>query len=168
MHPYRQWFAGRDLPMSGIASVTVAPEARGLGVARAMLGAAIHRSYQDGAAVSVLYPSMPPVYRALGWETAGVLAKVDLPTSALTRARAADVLDAAEKEPVTVRPAGGDDLDAIAALYTAAASPAVGPLTRTGPLFDPAKVLTLDGVLLAERAGAPVGYVAFERGTILG
>jgi len=164
VHPYRQWFAGRDLPMSGIASVTVAPEARGLGVARAVLGAAIHRSYQDGAAVSVLYPSMPPVYRGLGWETAGVLAKVELPTSALTRARAADVLGAAPLEPVTVRPAGDGDLDAIQALYTAAASPAVGPLTRTGPLFDVAKVLTLDGALLAERAGEPVGYLSYERG----
>jgi predicted acetyltransferase len=164
VHSYRQWFAGRDIPMAGLASVAVAPEARGRGVGRALLGAAINRAYEDGAAISVLYPSVPPVYRSAGWELAGVLASAELPTSALSRARAVNVLGAAEPEPVTLRPAEKDDLDAVHALYTAVASPAVGPLTRTGPLFDVAKLLTLDGALLAERAGDPVGYVCFDRG----
>ncbi len=156
LHPYRQWFAGRDLPMTGLAGVSVAPHARRRGVARAMLSSALTRMAEDGTAISALYPSSPPVYRALGWEMAGVYAGADLPTSALTRIPSTG--------DVTLRPAEKSDVDAVHALYTAAVRPAVGPLTRTGPLFDLDDMLELDGLLLAERAGAPAGYVSFTRG----
>ncbi len=163
LHPYRQWYAGRDLPMTGVASVSVAPHARRRGVARAMLTAALTRMAEAGSAVSVLYPSSPPVYRAVGWEFAGVLAGVRLPTSALTRARA-DVLPGVERsEPVVLRPVGKDDAPVVHALYTAMVRTSVGPLTRTGPVFDVYNIAELDGVLLAERGGAPAGYVSFDR-----
>lgn len=165
LHPYRQWYAGRDLPITGLASVTVAPHARGRGVARAMLTASLEKMALDGAAVSVLYPSTPPVYRAVGWEIAGVLASAELPTNALAQVRPVSALPGAERsEPVTLRPVEKSDLDAVHALYTVAARRAVGPLTRTGPLFDVTRILELDGVLLAERGGEPAGYVSYSRG----
>lgn len=162
LKPYRQWFAGRDLPMTGLASVSVAPHARGRGIGRLLLNGALARMHDDGTAVSVLYPSNPGVYQALGWECAGVLASAELPTAALGGVRPVTALRASD-EPVVLRPAEAGDVPAVHALYTAVARRAVGPLTRTGPIFDPQRVLDLDGVLLAERAGAPVGYVSYER-----
>jgi predicted acetyltransferase len=162
LHPYRQWYAGRDLPMIGLASVSVAPHARGRGVARALLAGSLQRMYEQGAAISTLYPSSPLVYRSMGWETAGVLAGAELPTAALAGVRAAGPL-AGKPAEVTLRPAEPADVDTIHALYTAIARRAVGPLTRTGPLFDPARVLELDGVLLADRDGEPAGYVSYDR-----
>lgn len=163
LHPYRQWYGGRDLPMTGVASVSVAPHARRRGVARAMLTAALTVMAEAGSAVSVLYPSSPPVYRASGWEIAGVLAGVRLPTRVLTRPRVG-VLDGVERaEPVDLRPVEKGDARVVHALYTASARTSVGPLTRTGPLFDARDITDLDGVLLAERDGAPAGYVSFDR-----
>jgi predicted acetyltransferase len=165
LRPYRQWYAGRDLPMTGLGGVSVAPHARGRGVARTLLSAALRRMHDDGAAVSVLYPSNPMVYRSVGWESAGVLASAELPTAALAGARAAAPLDGKDAgEPVSLRPVTAGDLDTVHRLYTDAVRGAVGPLTRTGPLFDPARLLDLGGALLAERDGAAVGYVSYDRG----
>jgi len=38
-HDMRQWWHGRAVPMAGVAGVTVAPEYRGQGVGRALMGA---------------------------------------------------------------------------------------------------------------------------------
>jgi predicted acetyltransferase len=163
LHPYRQWYAGRDLPMTGLASVSVAPHARGRGVAKALLAESIVRAKESGAAVSVLFPSSPPVYRSMGWEIAGVSAGAELPTGLLAAVREPASLGGERAAPVTLRPVDKNDLDTVHALYTAWAQPAVGPLTRTGPLFDRTRLLDLAGVLLAERDGAPAGYVAYDR-----
>jgi len=165
LRPYEQWYAGRAVPMTGLGGVTVAPHARGRGVAKAMLTAALGRMREQGAAVSALYPSNPIVYRSAGWEYGGSLNSVTLPTRALDGARGSSALVEKDAgEPVTLRPAEAADLDAVHALYTGAVRDAVGPLTRTGPLFGPATVQELTGVLLAEREGAAAGYVSFDRG----
>jgi predicted acetyltransferase len=92
------------------------------------------------------------VYRAAGWEAAGVLAEADVATLELAgRAVAADE--------VVLRPAGAQDATTVHALYTAAVRDAVGPLARTGPLSDRARPPKPGAVVLAEVDGAPVGYV---------
>ncbi|MFI5955891.1 enhanced intracellular survival protein Eis [Cryptosporangium sp. NPDC051539] len=165
---YRQWFAGRDLAMGGISSVAVAAHARRRGVARKLLSRATEQMHDDGQPVSTLYPSIPPAYRAFGWEVAGVFARIDLPVAVLASAGAAGPAGAGPRETVTLRALDREepaeaDLTAIHALYTAAASPAVGPLTRTGPLFDPAEPAALDGVVIASVGGVDAGYVSWSR-----
>ncbi|TQS39879.1 GNAT family N-acetyltransferase [Cryptosporangium phraense] len=168
IRPYRQWFAGRDLAMGGISSVAVAAHARRRGVARKLLGTATERMHTDGQPVSTLYPSIPPAYRAFGWEVAGVFATIDLPVAVLASAGASGPAGAGPAETVALRALARDepaeaDLAAVQALYTAAARSAVGPLTRTGPLFDPKELATLDGVVIASVDGVDAGYVTWSR-----
>lgn len=165
---YGQWYAGRELPMGGISGVAVAAHARRRGVARSLLSAAIERMHADGQPVSTLYPSIPPAYRSFGWEVAGELSFVDLPSARLSAAGTAGPAGAGHTTEVALRaldraePARAD-LDAVHALYTAAVRTAVGPLTRTGPLFEPAKLAGLDGVVIASVGGADAGYVSWSR-----
>lgn len=41
--PFRQWFGGRQLDMTGIWAVTTLPEVRGTGLARDVVGALMRR-----------------------------------------------------------------------------------------------------------------------------
>jgi predicted acetyltransferase len=161
---YEQWFAGRAVPMAGLASVAVAAHARRRGVAKALLLASLHRAHETGVPISTLYPASPPVYRSVGWEVAGLHCWLDLPTAALVASRP-PVPAVGPASEVVLRPlgAGRAELDAVHALYTAAASMAVGPLTRTGPLLDLDGLRTLDGVVLASVDGIDAGYVSWRR-----
>ena len=80
---FGQWWHGRRVSMGGISTVTVAPEERGRGAGRKIMTAALERCAELGHAVSVLYPATTPIYRSLGWEHAGALELVTLPSEAL-------------------------------------------------------------------------------------
>ena len=71
-HDMRQWWCGRAVPMAGVASVKVAPEDRGRGVARRLMTALLDEVAARGHPLSALYPATMPLYRSLGWELAGV------------------------------------------------------------------------------------------------
>lgn len=69
--PMGQFFGGRSVPMMGIAGVAVAPEARGRGLARRIMSAAMNELAERGVAVSTLYASTQSLYRQVGFEAAG-------------------------------------------------------------------------------------------------
>jgi predicted acetyltransferase len=69
--PMGQWFGGRSVPTTGIAGVAVAPEARGRGVAKQLMAAAVGELASAGVALSTLYPATVPLYRSVGYELAG-------------------------------------------------------------------------------------------------
>jgi predicted acetyltransferase len=69
--PMGQWFGGRPVPMLGIAGVGVLPEARGEGVALALMLDALRSARERGFALSTLYPAAVALYRAAGYELAG-------------------------------------------------------------------------------------------------
>ncbi|MFY1615415.1 GNAT family N-acetyltransferase [Micromonospora sp. WMMD736] len=156
---HEQWWSGRAVAAADVAGVAVAPEARGRGVARALLTALLAGAHERGAAISALYPTIAAPYRACGWETGGVLRTVNLATAALPRHRPASQL--------TVRAGTPADLAAVADLYERVARHRNGMLTRQGKLFDfftaDAK-LPGDGLTLVEDDGDLVGYAAWERG----
>lgn len=83
INPYKQWWHGRPMSMGGVASVTVAPEDRGRGVARRLMQATIDRCAELGDVVSALYPATTPLYRGMGWEHVGAQLKATLPAEAL-------------------------------------------------------------------------------------
>ena len=69
--PMGQWYGGRAVPMTGVAGVAVAPEARGSGVAQAMMASCVRELQQNGAPLSALYPATLSLYRGAGYEIAG-------------------------------------------------------------------------------------------------
>ena len=140
VRPYGQLFGGRSVPMAGIASVAVEPWARGRGVALALLDRALDAAHEAGQVVSALYPTVPPLYRARGWERAGVLEDVSLTPAALA---------SAPRQPsAELRPAGPDDLADLHGCYQAAAIAQDGMLDRDGPCFSLPDVLGLDVVTI--------------------
>ncbi|SCG58079.1 Predicted acetyltransferase [Micromonospora siamensis] len=157
-----QWWHGRRVPAADVAGVAVAPEARGRGIARALLTTLLRGAHERGAAISALYPTVAAPYRACGWEVTGALRVLDLPTLALPRHRPAAHL--------TVRPGGPTDLPAVTDLYTQVVAHRAGPLTRDGALYDhfaalrAADDLGHDGLTLVEHDGRLVGYASYDRG----
>lgn len=71
VHALGQYFGGRSVPMGGVASVAVAPEHRGKGIASALLRAALVGMRDRGQVISTLHPATVGIYRAAGWELAG-------------------------------------------------------------------------------------------------
>ncbi|SCF23225.1 Predicted acetyltransferase [Micromonospora purpureochromogenes] len=156
---HEQWWSGRAVPAADVAGVAVAPEARGRGLARALLTGLLRGAHDRGAAVSALFPTVTAPYRACGWDVAGVMRTVDVPTVALPRHRPAPHL--------SVRAGGPADMPAVVALYERLARDRRGLLTRRGDLFDPhttADTLPFDGLTLVEDDGRLVGYASWDRG----
>ncbi|MFY1686707.1 GNAT family N-acetyltransferase [Plantactinospora sp. WMMB782] len=158
---HEQWWTGRRVAAADVAGVAVLPEARGRGVALALLRDLLAGARERGAAISALYPTVTGPYRRAGWEVAGALRAVDLPAVSLPRHRPAPGL--------TVRPGGPADLDATTDLYQRLARHRRGLLTRRGGVFDwhrPPTALPdgVDGLTLVERDGRLVGYASWQRG----
>ncbi|MFY1672126.1 GNAT family N-acetyltransferase [Plantactinospora sp. WMMB334] len=158
---HEQWWAGRRVPAADVGGVAVLPEARGRGVALALLRELLRGARERGAAISALYPTVVAPYRRAGWEVAGALRAVDLPTVALPRHRPAPGL--------TVRPGGPADLDAALDLYESIVRHRCGPLTRRGGVFAPDEPPTalpdgVDGLTLVEQEGRLTGYASWQRG----
>jgi predicted acetyltransferase len=82
-HDMRQWWAGRAVPMAGVAGVKVAPEYRGRGAGRALMTALTELMTGRGYPLAVLYPATMIIYRSLGWEIAGHRYEAVLPAKAL-------------------------------------------------------------------------------------
>lgn len=99
---FAQWWAGRRVPMAGIAAVVVAPEYRGRGVASLLMRGVLARSRELGYPISALYPATLPLYRGLGYEFGGARYRFSFPTAALRTLRDSDV---------TLRQGGPDDAE---------------------------------------------------------
>lgn len=69
--PMGQYFAGRSVPMLGIAGVAVAPEHRGGGHAKRMMQEAMVQGASEGWPLAGLYASTHTLYRGVGFEHAG-------------------------------------------------------------------------------------------------
>jgi predicted acetyltransferase len=67
LFPLRAWFARGVVPIGGIASVAVAPEARGRGVAGALLSHLHQRADAARAAITMLYPFRQGYYAKHGY-----------------------------------------------------------------------------------------------------
>jgi predicted acetyltransferase len=144
--------------MGGIASVSVHPDARGRGLSTALMRELLPVMRAAGQPVSVLFPTAPGVYRAVGWELVGSL---DDTTIDIRDLEVADVGGA------TVRTAGPADVPAIASLYAGLGASISGLLTRDGIEFPTGAeaVLEHDVVALAVAEGDPVGFATYSRGT---
>ena len=78
-----QWFGGKQVTMAGIASVAVAPEYRGQGVANQLLKQTIQELHNRQIPISTLYPATQAPYRKLGYEQSGSFCKWKLSTTSI-------------------------------------------------------------------------------------
>jgi predicted acetyltransferase len=149
------WLEGERVPTTAIASVAIAPEHRGRGVASALMRQVLEHGRTQGDRVAALFATDPGIYRRLGFEVVGRRRVIDIDASELagfTRSH-------------TLRRADEDDLDAIAAIYTAWARTRNGPFTREHLRRLGSWFTNYTGVTLAlDAQGTPVGYAAWKRG----
>jgi len=68
-----QYIGASALPMMGLASVAVSPDARRSGIGREMCRQILRLARERGDIVSALYPFRPAFYRSLGWGLVGEL-----------------------------------------------------------------------------------------------
>ena len=154
---YWQHFGGRPISMGGIGGVAVAPHARGRGVASGLLDAALRTMRERGQSLSVLYATVPALYRARGWERSGVYERIELPMDRL-------LLSPKGTRRLSTRRATEADLDDLHACYLAVASTVDGLLDRRAPRFTLADVLKLDVVTVAhDEDGVLRGYLTADR-----
>lgn len=85
--PMGHFFGGRSVPTVGIAGVAVSLEARGRGVARALMEETLREAAKKKVALSTLYPATQTLYRRVGYERAGKLCEVTVPTHLFTAPR---------------------------------------------------------------------------------
>ena len=93
-HDMIQWWHGQPVPMAGVANVMVAPEERGRGTGRALMRTLLSLIGDRGYQVSALYPATMALYRSLGWEIAGSLGHLAIPSHSLRSLVAPDRDDA--------------------------------------------------------------------------
>ncbi len=137
-HDMIQWWHGRPVPMAGVANVMVAPEERGRGAGRTLMRALLGLIGDRGYPVSALYPATMALYRSLGWEIAGSMSRLAIPSHALRSLVTPDAaLPVDDLSPDGLLPGGPPLL----------AAPPAGPapaLRRVGP-GDAAEVLAVTG-----------------------
>jgi predicted acetyltransferase len=142
--PMGHWFGGKSVRCVGITTVAVEPELRSRGIAAEMMRTALEEVRREGAALSSLYPTTFPVYRAAGYETAGNRFVYRIVLSSLgVGAREPDMR-------VAIRP---EDPAALRALYDGRARRHSGFIDRTQyfwqrllvPLGEEARTLLVDG-----------------------
>ncbi|HEU4946845.1 MAG TPA: GNAT family N-acetyltransferase [Kribbella sp.] len=110
---FQQWWAGRQVPMAGVAGVVVSPEYRGRGVGSRLMRGVLERSHEKGFPLTALYPATVVIYRHLGYEYGGGRYRFSFP--------AADLRQLGGKE-VSIRRAGADDAARFLELVTHAHS----------------------------------------------
>ncbi len=146
----RAWFGARLVPVGGIASVGVAPEARGRGVASALMAHLQAVSLARGDAVAVLHPFRQGFYARLGYATTTPYRRL--------RISPASVPWTAE---LRARPAAGSDRGAMRACWHDMGARRSGTLERSERLWESRFADEATTWLVVEGAAGVEGYVAW-------
>ena len=148
-----QWFGGNLVPSSAVVAVAVAPLHRGRGVGAFLMRSLVTELRAGGDALSALYPATLTLYRAAGYELAGVHLEHAIPSRAFDGAKGdADV---------ELRPMTDADQPMLDEVHRARVRHDNGPFERTAYLWKGALAARQRSeryVLL--RSGCCVGYVA--------
>jgi predicted acetyltransferase len=155
--PLGFYFGGRRVSVGSVASVGVAPEARGLGVAHALIEHLHDRAHARGDAITLLYAFRQGFYSRLGYAPVTPtkllsLSPASVPKEWHKRARASGL---------DVRSANGDDRPVIEALYARACIRGTGLLERPVALWNTRFADERRQWFVASRDGKAVGYGAW-------
>lgn len=145
------WFGRRRVPVGGVATVGVAPEARGRGVGSALVAHLHDVGRSRGQALTLLYPFQQGFYARLGYAT----------TSSCRHLRFAPRALALSKPELALRAAVGTDRAAIAACWEESASVRTGMLVRSERAWDAWLANESRTWLVAEGPRGVEGYIAW-------
>jgi len=87
--PFSQAYAGRFLPVTGLALVTIDPAWQGQGLGRRWVKALLRQARQGGRLLALLYTATLPLYTGLGAARAGSALRYRAPIAATGPGRAA-------------------------------------------------------------------------------
>jgi predicted acetyltransferase len=160
-----QWWGEQSVPMTGIASVGIAPEQRGSGAAIALLQHMLRELYEAGVPLSALYPATQRLYRKAGYEQGGSFCGWEI---------AANAIQARERS-LPVQTVDPSDRQIFEALYQKRAKRINGHLDRATAIWQQLLHQDEKTTHFAYRFGSsdrPQGYVVFsqqrsESGTVL-
>ncbi len=148
-------FGGRAIQAGGIASVGVAPEARGSGVASALLNHLHEVADQRGDVITLLFPFREAFYARLGYASVAPNHRLGFRPAAVPR-------EWRGSGDVQVRAATGADREAIATCYETCIAKNSGWIARTARYWDFLLADERRYWVVATRADALVGYAAWE------
>jgi predicted acetyltransferase len=155
LFPLRAWFAGGTVAIAAVASVGVAPEARGRGVAAALLAHLHERADQQKACVTTLFPFRQGFYAKHGYAPVTPNRRLHVHPAAIPAAwRASDA--------VVVRGAREGDRGAIVNAYARAAARTHGWLVRPTPLWERRFADERRVWMVATQGRRIVGYVTWS------
>ncbi len=159
LFPLEAWFGGRAVQMGAIASLAVAPEARGQGIATALLAGLHVASDMRGDALTMLYAFRQRFYSRLGYGPTASRRRLAFDPESVPRSW----IDVARAR---VRRPRFEDKEAILLAYARSATRASAWLTRTPELWDRHLARERRQFFVAEHpaqeGGGIAGYVAFE------
>lgn len=81
--PMGQWFGGRQVAMTGIAAVCIAPSARGSGAGLSLMQETMRELHQQRVPISTLYPAVQQLYRRVGYEQGGTYCRWAIAANAI-------------------------------------------------------------------------------------
>ena len=153
LFPLEAWFGGVRVRVGGIASIGVAPEARGRGVGSAMLEHLCRAAAARGDAVAVLYAFRQGFYGRAGFATTSSYRRLRLhPASIAPRAR----------PELRARAATGADRGALEACWEHVAKRRTGSLVRGERVWEHRLANERRVWLVVEGAHGVEGYVAWS------
>jgi predicted acetyltransferase len=150
LFPLEAWFGGVRVSMGGIATVGVAPEARGRKLGSRLVEHLHARSFARGDALTALYPFRQAFYARLGYA----------PTSSYRRLR----LHPASipwRPAMRARAATGPDREALVACLEASAQRRTGTLARTTRAWEARLADERRTWLVVEGPAGVEGYVVW-------
>ena len=154
---HHRWWDGSARPAVDVGDVAVAPEARGRGVARALLAHLLAEARGRDAGLSFLYPTVSALYRSAGWAMVGARRSIDIPTALLA--------DARSRAPLSLRQGAPADLAGLGALRSAVGQLRNGILAAAeGTAASDSFPEGIDGVSIATDDGGDAGFIAWGRG----
>jgi predicted acetyltransferase len=154
--PIGAWFGGKLASGHAIASVGVAVDARGRGVATALVEAIHEDARREGGVFTLLYPFRQRFYGRLGYAATASYRVFALSPEAIPREW--------EQAPGALRRADGRDRREMERVYREAARLGTGFVERTTSMWERDLVEERCEWLVVERNGRLVGYVAFRLG----
>jgi predicted acetyltransferase len=160
LFPLRAWFGGRAVKLGGIASVGVAPEARGRGVATALIAHLHVLSDRRGDVATMLYAFRQGFYARLGYASTSSRKRLAFAPRSVPRAWC-------ELARERVRAPRGGEHEALRRLHEEFAAGATGVIARPKRHWEKLLANERRHVLVCERTKsrsreeAFAGYVAF-------
>jgi predicted acetyltransferase len=150
------WFGGRRVNFGGIASVGVAPEARGEAVARALLDELHLRANERGDALTLLYPFRQGFYERSGYVAVSPTRLLTLHPRSIPESWANP-----SHAPGTLRAATGSDRAGIIAVYETVARKRTGWIVRPERLWESRLVDERRRWFVLDQGGRVAGYVCW-------